>query len=581
MKTLQTTYTFDASAQEITIGTFNPIVLESVMLITNVTDNIIIYNFADPTKGGTVAADTLTLTYDTTSMADGDDLQIWYDDVSLSGDTTDLATSAKQLAAGHTVDCDSTDVTIDNISSDEVFVRGSQAAGSPVDNEVVTVQGISSMTPVIVTESSPISGFATEAKQLAAGHTVDCNGTDVTIDNISTNEVYVRGGGTAGSPTDGEVVVVQGIAGADPVPVTESSPISGFATEAKQLAAGHTVDCNGTDVTIDNISSNEVFIRGSQSAGSPVDGEVVTIQGIAGADAVSVTESSPISGFATEAKQLAAGHTVDCNGTDVTVDNASLTVDQGTASNLKAQVEGTVAEGNPIGNPIVIAGKTPGGDVQAVTAFLASTVYTMPTVIVGSTTLANIPNASNNELWVGGGEAHDAVDAGNPIKTGGKAIDYHPDSDAEQGAAEVAANDRANGAFNRRGQIIEGINARYNVLDNVSVVYDDDPTTATSTAIECWNYRQATIGFDLDSLSTPTAILFEVEISLDGTNYFTMTDGPLGAWIYDDTVCATEINESLTFSIACQKIRLKVTATGTDGAGKEFEVTNAHIYLRN
>lgn len=69
---------------------------------------------------------------------------------------------------------------------------------------------------------------------------------------------------------EGNVIVKQ----EGTIAVTESSPISGFATSAKQLADGH-------NVTIDNINSNEVFVRGSQSAGSPVDGEVITIQGIA------------------------------------------------------------------------------------------------------------------------------------------------------------------------------------------------------------------------------------------------------------------------------------------------------------
>ena len=39
----------------------------------------------------------------------------------------------------------------------------------------------------------------------------------------------------------------------------------GLATSANQLADGH-------NVTVDNISTNEVFVRGSQSAGNPVDG---------------------------------------------------------------------------------------------------------------------------------------------------------------------------------------------------------------------------------------------------------------------------------------------------------------------
>jgi hypothetical protein len=53
--------------------------LEDVVLITNVTSNIIIYNFAGNLKGGTIISQVLTLDYDTTSMADADDLQILLD----------------------------------------------------------------------------------------------------------------------------------------------------------------------------------------------------------------------------------------------------------------------------------------------------------------------------------------------------------------------------------------------------------------------------------------------------------------------------------------------------------------------
>ena len=46
-------YTFDASAQTIVIdGNFK---LRKLQLITNVTDGVIVYNFADPNKGGTVS----------------------------------------------------------------------------------------------------------------------------------------------------------------------------------------------------------------------------------------------------------------------------------------------------------------------------------------------------------------------------------------------------------------------------------------------------------------------------------------------------------------------------------------------
>jgi len=72
-------YTFDASAKQVTIELDEGVPsLEALLVITNVTDNVIIYNFANPLLGGTLSGSTFTLTYDTTAMSDTDDLQIWY-----------------------------------------------------------------------------------------------------------------------------------------------------------------------------------------------------------------------------------------------------------------------------------------------------------------------------------------------------------------------------------------------------------------------------------------------------------------------------------------------------------------------
>jgi hypothetical protein len=80
MKRLVTNYIFDASAQQVIFPGYSSISRDGLLLITNVTDNIIIYNFASSTLGGTVSGNTLSLTYNTTSMDDSDDIQIFYDD---------------------------------------------------------------------------------------------------------------------------------------------------------------------------------------------------------------------------------------------------------------------------------------------------------------------------------------------------------------------------------------------------------------------------------------------------------------------------------------------------------------------
>ncbi len=79
-KNLITSYTFDASLKTVTFDDYTSISLDGVLLITNVTDGVGIFQFNSPTLGGTVATNVLTLEYDTTTMSDTDNLQIWYDD---------------------------------------------------------------------------------------------------------------------------------------------------------------------------------------------------------------------------------------------------------------------------------------------------------------------------------------------------------------------------------------------------------------------------------------------------------------------------------------------------------------------
>jgi hypothetical protein len=79
MKILFENYTFDASTKKVTFNTTDTVTLEKLLIITNVTTNTIIYNFADPLTGGAVLNNVLTLDYDTTGMSDNDKLQIFLD----------------------------------------------------------------------------------------------------------------------------------------------------------------------------------------------------------------------------------------------------------------------------------------------------------------------------------------------------------------------------------------------------------------------------------------------------------------------------------------------------------------------
>jgi len=77
MKVLFQDYTFNAATKQITFNTTDIVSLNQVLVITNVTDNVIIYNFADAAKGGTITNNVLTLTFNTTSMSNTDSLQIF------------------------------------------------------------------------------------------------------------------------------------------------------------------------------------------------------------------------------------------------------------------------------------------------------------------------------------------------------------------------------------------------------------------------------------------------------------------------------------------------------------------------
>jgi hypothetical protein len=80
MKIKLDNYTFNPVAKTVTFTDYASLDLSDVILITNVTDGTIIFNFASPNLVGSVAANVLTLNYDTTAMSSTDKLAIYLDD---------------------------------------------------------------------------------------------------------------------------------------------------------------------------------------------------------------------------------------------------------------------------------------------------------------------------------------------------------------------------------------------------------------------------------------------------------------------------------------------------------------------
>ena len=110
MKKLITNYTFSpaVSGSTVTLNDFTSVDIRGLLLITNVTSNVAIYSFADPTLGGTASGNIITLVYNTFSMASTDNLQIFYED-----GRTDYPLSNADLR--------SQDVSVIDVNVDEAF----------------------------------------------------------------------------------------------------------------------------------------------------------------------------------------------------------------------------------------------------------------------------------------------------------------------------------------------------------------------------------------------------------------------------------------------------------------------------
>ena len=81
MKKLIENYTFNPTTKEIVFLDYTTIDLERILIVTNVTINTIIYNFANSLQGGSIDGNVLTLNCNTSSMNNTDKLQIYYETI--------------------------------------------------------------------------------------------------------------------------------------------------------------------------------------------------------------------------------------------------------------------------------------------------------------------------------------------------------------------------------------------------------------------------------------------------------------------------------------------------------------------
>jgi hypothetical protein len=149
MKFKEDNFTFDASAKTITFGNWtNSLTLDFILLITNVTDGVIIYSFADSLKGGVITqdpgGDILTLEFDTTSMDDSDVLIAYFENSERPATAAQLTSALSYLigifgelppSLGQTIKAGSLSVTL---ASDQELALPTGAATEAKQDDAIT-----------------------------------------------------------------------------------------------------------------------------------------------------------------------------------------------------------------------------------------------------------------------------------------------------------------------------------------------------------------------------------------------------------------------------------------------------------
>lgn len=346
-------YTFDASAQTITLTDYTTIRLDSILLITNVTDNVIIYNFADATKGGTVATNVLTLTYDTTSMADADKLLIYYDDYERMPLEVAGGAQIEAVNSGH----DSLAVYVDNplTISNEVIVDGFEYHDDPDADGGVFKMGS------IATTSEPAAVANGDACQFyvdATGHQ------HVKVDS----NALPTGASTAANQQTDALTDTELRATAVPVSAASLPLPAGAATSASQQTDALTdtelratpVPVSGT-VTANLSATDNAVLDAIEADTTTIAGDTTSIDGkITACNTGAVTVSAALPAGTNAIGKLAANSGVDIGDVDVTTipgiegdvahdaaDSGSPVKIGGKAYNQDGTVPGTaVAEGD-------------------------------------------------------------------------------------------------------------------------------------------------------------------------------------------------------------------------------------------
>lgn len=300
--------TFDASEKTVTHASFSDVTLAGIQLITNVTDQIIIYNFADTAKGGTLSTDTLTLEYDTTTMSDTDELMILVEDGSATLPVSGTVTA--NLSA-------TDNAVLDAIEADTTTIAGA-VAGTEMQVDVLTMPAID--TELTTADLDTGAGTDTRAvvglvgSKSGGGELIPGSATDGLLVNLgANNDVSVTGTVAVTQSGTWDEVGINDSGNNISIDWAGTVPPIGAGTEAAALRVTLATDSTGV-VSIDD-NGGVLTVDGTVAV---TNAGITTIAGAVSGTEMQVDVVAALPAGTNAIGKLAANSGVDIGDVDIT-----------------------------------------------------------------------------------------------------------------------------------------------------------------------------------------------------------------------------------------------------------------------
>lgn len=425
MKQLVTSYGFNKTAKTVTLSNYSTVSLAGLLLITNTTNNKIIYNFADSTTTATASGNVVTLSYDTTGMNNTDALQIFYEDgnpencvqtisnyyVSVSGAVSVLMSGGSQSGAIYWGTGTSGQVQVQTVSGSYLSVSGAvSVTGSVQVSGAVQVSGT-------VTANTGLSGAAFSGQiawgtgtsgqtwvQTTSGSYVSVSGSVAVTGGIQVSgSVQVSGTVTAntglsGASFSGQIVWGTATSGQVNVQTTSGSYVSVSGSVAASITGG--VQVSGAVQVSGTVTANTGL------SGASFSGVIAWGTGTSGQQWVQTTSGSYVSvsgsvGIAS-GLYLASGLVVvtSVSGNAVSVASglylaSGITVVTSVSGNSVGVASGIyLASGLSLASGLVVVTSVSGNSVSVASGLYLASGLVVATSVSGNTVGISISGSS-------------------------------------------------------------------------------------------------------------------------------------------------------------------------------------------